>query len=110
MVEAEDQIGLGLPVTYQLGHNYPNPFGPETTIPYAVPKTGQVTVEIFNLRGQRVRVLDDAVREPGYHYARWDGRDAFGRDLGCGIYLCRMTVRGPAGVAFEHGRELLLVR
>lgn len=110
MVEADDGITLGLPTSYQLSQNYPNPFGSETTIGYAVPKTSRVVVEIFNLRGQRVRILAEAVLEPGHHFARWDGRDTYGQEVGSGIYLCRMTAWGAAGAAVEHSREMLLVR
>lgn len=110
LVGAEDPAGLTLPATYQLSQNHPNPFGGETTIPYAVPRPSQVTVEIYNLRGQQVRLLTDGVQQPGYHFIRWDGRDGFGGELGSGIYLCRMTARPAAGTAHVHSTELLLVR
>jgi hypothetical protein len=110
MVEAEDGVSLGRPTTYQLGQNYPNPFNAGTTVRYALPTAGRVLVEIFNLRGQRVRVLADATLEAGYHFARWDGKNVYGQDVGSGVYLCRMTARGPAGSCFEHSREMLLVR
>jgi hypothetical protein len=110
VVEAEDEGGLSLPVTYQLGQNWPNPFGPGTTIPYALPKPSQVSMEIYNLRGQRVRLLTNAVRQPGYHFVRWDGTDASGAELGSGVYLCKMTAHGAAGTAYVHSREMLLVK
>lgn len=110
LVGAEDPGGLTLPSTYQLSQNHPNPFGAETIIPYAVPKLSQVTMEIYNLRGQRVRLLTDAVQQPGYHFIRWDGRNAGGGEVASGIYLCRMTARAAAGATYVNSRELLLVR
>ncbi len=109
-VEAEDGVSLGLPTTYQLRQNCPNPFSVGTTIRYALPATSRVLVEVFNLRGQRVRILADAALQAGYHAARWDGKDAYGRDVGSGIYLCRLTARGTTGVVVERSREMLLAR
>ena len=105
-----DGGGLVLPVAYALSQNYPNPFGPATTIQYAIPRQSQVTVAVFNLRGERVHVLADQACEPGYYVATWDGRDTFGRALGSGVYLCRMTTRPVGGAAFEQTREMVLVR
>jgi hypothetical protein len=110
LVGAEDPGGLALPATYQLSQNHPNPFDGETTIPYALPEPSHVVVEIYNLRGQRVRLLTDAVQQPGYHFVRWDGTDASGTEVGSGVYLCKMTARAAAGTAYVHSRELLLVR
>jgi hypothetical protein len=102
--------GLALPVAYALSQNFPNPFGPATTIQYAIPRQSQVTVAVFNLRGERVDVLADQACAPGYYVATWDGMDAFGRVLGSGVYLCRMTTRPVVGAAFEQTREMVLVR
>jgi hypothetical protein len=110
LVEAQDPHGINLPTSYHLSHNYPNPFGPTTVIPYALPKPSHVSLEIFNLRGQQVRLLTDATQQPGYHFACWDGKDSFGREVGSGIYLCRMRAGTSAGTVFERSRELLLVR
>jgi hypothetical protein len=110
LVGAEGPGGLTLPASYQLSQNHPNPFAGETTIPYSLPEPSWVTMEIFNLRGQRVRLLTDAVQQPGCHFIRWDGRNAFGGEVGSGIYLCRMTARASAGTAYVHSREMLLVK
>jgi hypothetical protein len=110
LVGADDPGGLALPATYQLSQNHPNPFDGETTIPYAVPRPSLVTVEVYNLRGQRVRLLTDGVQQPGYHFIRWDGRNAYGGEVGSGIYLCRMTARASAGTEYVHSTEMLLVR
>jgi len=102
--------GLALPVAYALNQNYPNPFGPATTIQYAIPRQSRVTVAVFNLRGERVHVLADEVCQPGYYVATWDGKDSLGRALSNGIYFCRMTTRPVGDAAFEQTREMVLVR
>lgn len=76
-------------VTALLG-NYPNPFNPSTRIQYNLAEEGHVRIEIYNLRGQLVRVLQDATAAAGLHSVVWDGRDAQGNITGTGVFLCRM--------------------
>jgi len=61
-----------------LRQNYPNPFNPETIINYQLPKKVFVKISLFNMCGQRVRILNDAVREVSYHNISWNGCDEFG--------------------------------
>jgi hypothetical protein len=110
VVEAEDEGGWHVPVMYSLSQNSPNPFSSETTIQYAVPKQSHVMLEVFNLRGERVRLLANGVQEPGHHAVRWDGTDAAGQDVGSGVYLCRIIARCAGGRAFMQSREMLLAR
>jgi hypothetical protein len=100
--------GSVLPKGYLLSQNFPNPFNPATTILYDVPEgAGQVRVklEVFNLRGQRIRILLDDDQAPGRHEAVWDGRDSEGRRVGSGVYLCAMT----AG-EFSQTRKMVLLQ
>ncbi len=86
--------GLAVPDHYGLGANYPNPFNPSTVIPYQVPASTHVRLEVFNVLGQHVATLVDAVRPPGYHTVRWDATDAAGRAVAAGVYLYRMEGGG----------------
>lgn len=74
----------------------PNPFNPRTTIRYAVPAAGPVTVAIFDLRGRHVRSLVAADLAAGSHETTWDGRDGAGRGAAAGVYFVR--VRGAGAV------------
>jgi hypothetical protein len=100
-----------LPVRSALLHNYPNPFNPETIIPFAVaPTTGHigtvsVTLDIFNVLGQRMRTLVAGELQPGYHRVVWDGRDGRGFEVASGIYIYRLVVGD-----YRQSRRLLLVR
>ncbi len=69
---------------------YPNPFNPETTIGYSLQEKGHVIVEVFNIRGQKVATLLDAVQESGQHSVVWDGSDQAGKSCTSGIYFCRL--------------------
>ena len=98
-----------LPVHPELSANFPNPFNPSTTIPFALPAfaAGMVPVRltIYNATGQRVRQLLDENLEPGYHTAFWNGRDRTGKPVAAGIYLYRLET--PAGT---HTRRMTLVK
>ena len=59
------------PVRYELGNNYPNPFNPDTVIPFGLPEAEHVTVEVFNLVGQRVALLLDQPMAAGRHEVTW---------------------------------------
>lgn len=108
-VGAEDGPHVGLPQSFGLTGNRPNPFGSETSIRYAVPRHSHVTIEVYNLAGHRVRTLSDGARETGYHYARWDCLDDRGCRAGSGVYLARMRAQF-GGRAFQQSRPMLIVR
>ena len=83
--------GTALPTDFALGHNYPNPFNPSTIIPYQLPASGHVRLDVFNVLGQRLATLVDAERSAGAHTAQWDGTDAAGRAVGAGVYIYRLS-------------------
>jgi len=83
---------------------FPNPFNPETTISFTLPESGNVSIEIFNIRGQRVRTLVNGNKERGRHSLTWNGTDDFGRSAGSGVYLYRII----AGENTHTGRMMLL--
>jgi hypothetical protein len=96
---------IEIPVDPALVQNYPNPFNPETIIRYGVAERSPVSVEVFNVLGQKMRTLVSAVQETGTYAASWDGTDDQGRALTSGSYICRVTsATGTASV------KMLLLR
>ena len=83
--------GTALPTDFALGQNYPNPFNPSTVIPYQLPVSAHVRLEVFNLLGQRLATLVDGMRSAGTHTAQWDATDAAGRAVGAGVYIYRLS-------------------
>jgi hypothetical protein len=85
----------GLPEQFELLPNYPNPFNASTVIPLQVPDAGNgsVTLEVFNMLGQRVRLLHDGVLEPGARSVVWDGRDDRGGSAASGTYFIRLLYK-----------------
>jgi len=79
-----------LPDDYTLDQNYPNPFNPSTTISYYLPKSGKVTLDIYNILGRKIRTLVEKTLKSGYHTTRWDGIDSEGRPVASGIYFYRL--------------------
>ena len=70
--------------------NHPNPFNPETTIKLSLPETGNVRIDIYNIRGQRVKTLLNNHLNKGYHSILWNGTDASGRNVSSGVYFYRV--------------------
>jgi hypothetical protein len=84
---------------------HPNPFNPATTISFALPRAGAVTLEIFDIQGRKVRtLLDDQRFEAGHHEQPWDGRDGTGRGVSSGVYFYRFA----AGAEERVGKLTLL--
>lgn len=79
-----------LPTEFALYDAYPNPFNPTTTISYMLPEATDVTIEVFNINGQRVATLVSAYEEAGKHSVVWDGMDSQGQSVASGIYLYRL--------------------
>lgn len=102
---------VGLPETFALEQNFPNPFNPSTEIAYQLPANTEAAgarrawLKIYNLLGQEIRTLVDQNQAPGYYSVTWDGRDDFGREVSSGVYLYRLEYG-----AFVATRKMALVR
>jgi len=119
VVETDDIINEIPNMTSLLG-NFPNPFNPYTNIRFTVGAmssstvnmgtrdmslTHRVRINIYNLRGQRVRTLVDDLLDSGNYEVVWNGRDDSGRLVSSGIYFYRMAAND-----FEETRKMLLMK
>lgn len=75
-----------VPKTFQLSQNYPNPFNPSTTIQYSIPSSGHVTINIYNVLGERVATLVDQIKSAGKYEVTFNALN-----LPSGIYICRLS-------------------
>jgi len=82
--------GIGLPEVFALHNNYPNPFNPVTNITYDIPEVAQVTLEIYNVSGQKVRTLAQGQHEPGRYRIQWNATNDYGNPLSSGMYIYRI--------------------
>ncbi len=84
------------PTETRLLANYPNPFNPETWIPYHLANPSNVRITIYNIRGSIVRRLDLGHQREGYYTSQnraayWDGRNALGEPVASGLYFYTLT-------------------
>ncbi len=76
-----------VPSEFTVFQNYPNPFNPETEIKFYLPEAGQVTMNIYNILGQKVVTYENNFTRQGTYGLRWNGTDDFGRAVSSGIYF-----------------------
>lgn len=104
------QVSIGkteeppLPEVTKLFGNYPNPFNPETTISFDLAEQGPVTIEVFNIKGQKVKTLVRSYT-PGRHSVVWNGTDNNGKFVSSGVYFYRMST--PNHIS---NRKMLLLK
>ena len=90
--------------------NYPNPFNPETWIPYQLAESAEVTLTIYGMNGEIVRRLAVGYQAAGMYQSRsraayWDGRNQLGEPLASGLYFYTLT----AG-EFTATRRMLILK
>ncbi|MBD3181838.1 T9SS type A sorting domain-containing protein [Candidatus Poribacteria bacterium] len=81
---------------FALYQNYPNPWNPETWIPYQLPEGADVELSVFDTSGKLVRKLDLGFKEPGQYMTKekaiyWDGKNQQGEEVASGVYFYRLT-------------------
>jgi PKD repeat protein len=86
----EVAVSTAAPTRLVLNQNQPNPFNPATTISFALPEAGHVTLRVYDAQGHLVRTLVNEDRSADFHSVEWDGRDDAGAALGSGVYLYRL--------------------
>jgi len=99
------EIESFLPETYSLQQNYPNPFNPSTTIRYTLPKPSDVSLSIYNIRGELVNTLVSKPQEAGYHQLIWQGEDNQGKKISSGMYIYRITTP-----EFTSAKKMVLLK
>jgi hypothetical protein len=75
-----------IPLSYSLSQNYPNPFNPVTSINYAIPKQGFVSLKIYDILGREITALVNEVKTPGYYVVDFDASN-----LGSGVYFYKIV-------------------
>jgi len=86
------ETGTDIPNEFALFQNYSNPFYTTTTLRYQLSRESWVSLNIYNLQGQLIRVLVADRVKGGTGTATWDGRDTFGYSVANGVYLYRLLI------------------
>ncbi len=100
-----EPAGQTLPLRFQMHPIRPNPFNPATLIDFDLPGPRRVVIRLYNVRGERVCNLLDAMRPGGRHSVQWHGRDDRGVQVGSGVYI--VTIEAGADRARQ---KLTLLR
>ncbi len=104
------QVSQQSPAKTDLLPNYPNPFNPETWIPYQLSKSAEVTLAIYNVKGEMVRQLELGHKAAGNYLSRsqaiyWDGKNQSGEKVATGVYFYRFTAGD-----FSATRKMLIIK
>lgn len=89
-----------LPASYELSQNYPNPFNPTTTIDFALPKSGNVTLTVYDILGREVKTLVNGALPAGYHKVEFNASN-----LASGVYFYRIKAGN-----FVSVKKLMLLK
>ena len=85
-------------VDFTLNQNYPNPFNPSTTISYNLEQDAFVQLDIYNLRGQKIRTLVSDTKAKGTHSIDWDGLDSGNHRVSSGVYFYKLEAGSQSSV------------
>jgi hypothetical protein len=94
-----------LPKSFSLSQNAPNPFNPNTSIDFALPRSAHVTIDVYNTLGQKVATLVDEPLNVGLKRVEWDGTDYSGQPVASGVYFYRMTAD-----EFSETKKMMLLK
>jgi hypothetical protein len=89
-----------LPGEFSLAQNYPNPFNPTTKITFTIPEQGRVTLDVFNILGQKIKVLIDSYKNTGTYILDFNAED-----LSAGIYLYRLSTNN-----YTTAKKMILIK
>ena len=103
-------VGDMHPAETILGQNFPNPFNPETWIPYQLEQSADVTLQIYDTSGGIVRTIDLGFKPQGFYMTRstaayWDGRNNMGEQVASGVYF--YSLQTPD---FSATRKMLILK
>ena len=94
-----------IPNSFGLKQNYPNPFNPTTKINYEIPQSAFVELVVFNLIGQKVKVLNSTFQQPGYYSINWDGKNDNGVSVPSGVYFYTISSK-----SFQKTKKMLYLK
>jgi len=104
MITTMEKELVETPHNFKLFQNYPNPFNPSTTIHFRLPTDTEVSIEIYNMQGKKIKRLVRAKLSAGEHHTIWDGKTDAGIKTASGIYLYKFK----AGDNIQTKKMLLL--
>ncbi|HIB61462.1 MAG TPA: T9SS type A sorting domain-containing protein [Candidatus Marinimicrobia bacterium] len=99
-----DEI-TGIPQSFKVHENFPNPFNPVTKVQIDVPEQGHMQVVVHDISGRLITTLLNSDVEPGYHSIKWNGKNRLGAMAASGVYILNVYLNGQ-----QHSQKMLLVK
>jgi hypothetical protein len=94
------------PDKYTLSQNYPNPFNPSTIIEFNMPKAGNATLKVYDLRGREVATLFNQYLNAGLY-----NKEFIANGLSSGLYIYALTVKdNNSGILYKEAKRMTLVK
>jgi hypothetical protein len=104
--ELQNSVAVGVPKSYSISQNYPNPSNPVSKLDYSIPQKSFVSIKVYDLLGREVLTLADGYQDAGYHTAEFDGSK-----LASGVYIYRFSAAEfPGQVSYTQTMKLVLVK
>lgn len=99
-------VNEAYPDKIELSRNYPNPFNPTTKIEYNLEVNSKVLLEVFDINGKKIKVLEDGIQNAGIHSIGFNGIN-----LASGVYICRLQVFDEKGkTIYLQGNKMVLLK
>ena len=103
--EISGEISSVRPDDFVLAQNYPNPFNPTTEVAFSLARTSDISLIVYNVLGQEVKLLADGTYTTGDHKVVWDGKDNMGQAVSSGVYFYRLIAEN-----FMTEKKMLLLK
>ena len=94
-----------IPKEFSLGHNYPNPFNPSTTIPFTISSPGLAAVTIYDVNGRQIKQIVNENFKPGFYSRVWDGKNSNGIPVSRGVYYYGLRTK-----TFNSFKKMILIK
>jgi len=97
-----------VPTSFVLQQNFPNPFNPVTMIQYQLAAHSDVTLDIFNMRGQRVKTLVNKSQAAGSYEMQWNATNDAGMKMASGVYFFKLQAQSATHSFIETKKMILM--
>jgi len=102
----DSQFGSTInPSDFVLSQNYPNPFNPTTIIEFSIPVDGMISVDIYNILGQKIKTLYSGQQNAGRHSLSWNATNSAGESVATGLYIYTLS-----GANTQVSKKMLLIK
>ncbi|NOS84412.1 MAG: T9SS type A sorting domain-containing protein, partial [Ignavibacteria bacterium] len=102
--QVNETILINSPGLFNISQNYPNPSNPVSTIEYQIPEVSKVSLNLYDVKGSKVKELVNQNQEPGYYSIKFDGNS-----LASGVYFYTIVVQAPR-ISYTETKKMLLIK